>query len=89
MTPPNNVVYTVTVEASPEICSERPVTAQVQFIGFGLVELNITFQCDCGCDPPVSVCVCMCVASFPGSPLVLRREPGPRLVCVCVQRGRV
>ena len=54
---PDNVTYTVTVEASSDICREGPVNALVQFIGFGDVELNITFQCDCGCAPPVSVCV--------------------------------
>ena len=79
---PDNVTYTVTVEASSDICREGSanVEALVQFIGFGDVELNIMFQCDCGCVPPVSVCVCECKCVC---------EYVCVSVCVCVCAWRV
>ena len=55
---PNDVTYQLSVSASPEACTELagrlPLTAQLQFIGFGSVEVNISLLCDCNCDAPVS-----------------------------------
>ena len=57
---PNSVTYQMSVSASPEACIQLsgrlPLTAQLQFIGFGSVDVSINLLCDCGsCAAPVCV----------------------------------
>ena len=49
---PNAVSYSVRLTASPEACQDpdQVVSARIQFVGFGQVELSISLQCDCGCE---------------------------------------
>ncbi len=56
VTPPNSEVsYTVTIEASPELCqsNQGPLTADIRFPGFGFVSVNITLACECDCSSTV------------------------------------
>lgn len=53
---PEAVDYLVQVSATPEACSvlgSQSISAQIQFIGFGNVAINVSLACDCGCDNPV------------------------------------
>ena len=56
---PNSVTYQLSASVSPEACAELadrlPLTAQLQFIGFGTVDVEINLLCDCNCDAPVSL----------------------------------
>ena len=49
---PNSVTYSVRVTASPEACQDpdQLVSARIQFVGFGEVDLSIRLICDCGCE---------------------------------------
>ena len=55
---PNSVTYQLSVSASPEACIQLsgrlPLAAQLQFIGFGSVDVSINLLCDCdSCAAPV------------------------------------
>ena len=52
VTAPDDVTYSVRITASPEACRnpDQVVSARIQFVGFGEVELNISVLCDCGCE---------------------------------------
>lgn len=58
---PNSITYQLSISATPEACTQLadrlPLTAQLQFIGFGSVDVNISLLCDCNCDAPVSRCL--------------------------------
>ena len=60
---PDAVTYSVSVTASPEACQnpDQVVSARIQFVGFGEVELRIRLVCDCGCE---SAAVSDCRAIF-------------------------
>lgn len=49
---PDAVTYSVRVTASPDACLEpdQLVSARIQFVGFGEVDLTIRLICDCGCE---------------------------------------
>lgn len=53
---PDSANYTVTVEVTPEACTAYPsghVTANVYFVGFGEVTVNIELLCTCNCSTSV------------------------------------
>ena len=53
---PSTADYHVTVSAAPEACrilGNQSISAQIQFIGFGNVDIDISLACDCGCTDPV------------------------------------
>jgi hypothetical protein len=52
ITSPDAVTYSVRVTASPDACRDpdQTVSARIQFVGFGEVELSIRLVCDCGCE---------------------------------------
>lgn len=53
---PNTVTYVMEVSGGPSVCElPQPVQAQIQFVRFGTVTVEINFQCDCvDCEAPVS-----------------------------------
>ena len=56
VTYPDTVNYRVSVSATPEACGilgNQSISAQIQFIGFGTVDVSISLMCDCDCDNPV------------------------------------
>ena len=50
---PNDITYTVRITANAEACDQDPdqvISARIQFVGFGQVDVNIRLMCDCGCE---------------------------------------
>ena len=61
---PDTVTYRVQVSVSPDACDvlgNQPISAQIQFIGFGIVNINVSLSCDCNCSDPVSLNIAILV----------------------------